>query len=174
MSVKVDEAVQEINVVRASVETHKVDLAAKGYGADRVAKFDTLKADLLSKDSAQKRAQAMLEQKTKEQNDIMAAAGNLITKLQNAASSAYGKDKAALKEFRIGGRGKPRTVARMETTLEYLTGVAAAHSADLMANGFRSANIANPAKTKNLNKRAMPKDNGVDVLWGNYIININS
>lgn len=141
MPVKVDETVQEVNVVRASIETHKADLATKGYSVERVAKFDASKADLLGKDSAQKLAQVTLEQRTKEQDAIMVAAGNIITKLQNAASSAYGKDKTALKEFRVGVE-KPRTVSKMETTLEYLTGVAAKHATDLIANGFTQDDIS--------------------------------
>ncbi len=140
MPVKVDEVVQDVKVTRASMETNKGALAAKGYGPNRVAKFDTLQADLSAKTSAQNRAQDTLAQRTKDQNNMMAAAAEIITRLQDAASSAYGKGSPTLKEFRVGVN-KPRSVGKMETTLEYLTGVAAEHASDLIANGFSQEDI---------------------------------
>jgi len=140
MPVIVDEEGQEASVVRASIETHKDALAAKGYGADRVSKFDSLHADMSAKTSAQRLAQVTLFQRTKDQHDAMTAGSVIITRLQDAASSAYGRGSPVLKEFLIGVN-KPRAVGKMETTLEYLSGVAARRAADLNANGFSKDDI---------------------------------
>lgn len=141
MAEKVDLLLQDAQALRSVVEKYKTEFSERGYGDSRIAAFDAAIANVLSLDSAQKSAQETLRQKTEEQDDTMERGYAIIVLTQNAAKASYGRDKVALKEFRIGV-DRPRGVKDMITTLEYFTGVVQRHSVDLLANGMAQSDAA--------------------------------
>ncbi len=142
MPIVVDDVVQDSKALRATVETHKEELAAKGYGESKVKNLDNSIDNLLKKDAAQKTAQTDLLQRTSGQDTAMNAAFKMITKIQNAAKAAYGRDQVKLKLFKVGDE-KPKTVGKMLTTLEYFTGIIGKYSTDLISNGLLQDDISN-------------------------------
>ncbi len=142
MPIEVDDVVQDANAFRTGpMEKYKAELAAKGYSEARVGKFDAALDDLLKKDAAQKAAQAALLQKTQDQEVAIDASIAMITKFQNAAKAAFGRDKVRLKEFKVG-TDKPRNVGRLVTMLEYFTGLAGKYSVELLANGLTQDDLS--------------------------------
>jgi hypothetical protein len=115
------------------MERYKDEFSERGYGEARVSKFDAALEDVLKKDAAQKSAQAVMQQRTQEQNETVEKALMMITMVQNAAKAAFGRDTVRLKEFKVGTE-KGRSVKRLITMLEYFTGVVQKYSAELMAN----------------------------------------
>jgi hypothetical protein len=140
MSTTVDVAIQEAQALLAAINTHAAELAERGYDGTRVAAFQSALETALKRDSGQKGALAMLNQRTEAQDIAMKRASVLLAMVRNAAKSAFGKEKKILKEFRVGME-RPATVRQMLTVMEYMTGVVQKYSSELLQNGMSQENI---------------------------------
>lgn len=137
----VGDVVEDAKVLRATMETHKAELTAKGFKEARFTDFDSSLDAVLKKDASQKSAHAMLLQKTADQDSAVENGLKTITKIQNAAKSAFGRDKTRLKEFKVG-TDKSKSVSQLTIDLEYFTGLCAKYHDELIENGMTEEDVA--------------------------------
>ena len=140
MPVKVDEVVEDGKGLDQAMGNHKDVILAKGEGQKKRDKLEAAVNDLVRKNTAQVNAQNALEQRTKDQDEVMRAALENISQVQNAAKSAFEGDKIKQKEFKIG-TSKPTAVKGMITFLDYFTGIVQKYSDILLANGMTQSDI---------------------------------
>ena len=141
MPVKVDDVVEDGKGLDQAMGNHKDMIIEKGEGQK---KWDKLRAaidDLVKKNSAQVSAQTVMEQRTKEQDDAMRAAQEIVSQVQNAARSEFEGDRTKLKEFKIG-TARPTAVKGMITLLDYFTGLVQKYSDVMLANGMTQDDLA--------------------------------
>ena len=141
MAIMVNYTVQQGKAYLAAIGNHKPQFASKGFGDDRIKRLEDETSDLEAKDSSQKAAESQLEELTAEQNKLVARGVEIIRSVQNAGQSAFGKEPAALRDFKIGqtlGRGVPK----MLETLRYFIGLGIKYHDQLMVNGMTEDDIA--------------------------------
>ena len=141
MPITIDQLIEDAQALRTAISKYETVLEQKGFDKARRDEFDAAIQDALAKDSEQKKANKTLEQFTQAQEKAIDDALAAISLLQNAAKSAYGDDKAKLKEFVVGEK-KQRNASTLRTTLEYLEGVAQKYTAVLLKNGMAQQDIA--------------------------------
>lgn len=142
MPVLVDNIIDGAHGLGVAMENHKDIIAAKANGQKKKEKLQADIEELLRRNSVQMRAQSEMEQKTQAEHELIRVAQRAITQVQNAARSAFRRDKAKLREFKIGTQ-KPETAKGMITMLEYFTRVVQEYTEVLLANGMSEEDIAN-------------------------------
>jgi hypothetical protein len=138
MALVVNEILQDANVLGKTVAKYATEMADAGVTATMV---ESTAGDLAEKDKQQKLAVDLVAKKTALQNQIMQDGMDAINKIQNAAKSAFGKNKTITKEFHIG-IDKPVTVKGMMRELAYIKDTATTYVDDLKKNGIKDADIA--------------------------------
>lgn len=135
MAQTIGEVVEDGQSLQLTMQTHKADMIAKGFKEIRFQNFDDMLNAVIKKNSTQKAAHETLSQNTATQNSAIQDGLNMETKIQNAARSAFGKDKAKLKEFKIG-TAKSKSVSKLSQNLDYLAGVCTKYHDELVENGM--------------------------------------
>lgn len=142
MSDTVGKLIEDAEALQLAMQTHKTELTAKGFKETRFENFDTLFADVVKKDSTHTAAHATAMQSTQTQNDAVADAQSLISKILDAAKSAFGKkDKTTLKEFTVGTK-KSNSVGKLSERVDYLAGVCTKYHDELAENGLTDEDFA--------------------------------
>ena len=142
MPIIIDQLIEDAQAFRASVTKYETILEQKGFDKIRRDELDAAIKEAIEKDSDQKAASKTLEQLTQSQEKAIDDSLAIINLMQNAARSAFGDDRAKLKEFGVGEK-KRRNASTLRTTLEYLNDVAQKYSAILIKNGMTQQEITN-------------------------------
>jgi prophage DNA circulation protein len=116
-------------------------MIAKGFKDIRFQNFDGMLSAVINKSSTQKAAHETLTQNTASQNSAIQNGLSMVTKIQNAAKSAFGKNKTKLREFKIG-TDKSKSVSKLSQLLDYLAGVCTKYHSDLIENGLTEEDFA--------------------------------
>jgi hypothetical protein len=135
MAKTIGELTEDAESLQLTMQTHHADMVAKGFKEARFQNLDDLIKDVVAKSSTQKAAHETLSQNTEAQNSAIQDGLDMETKVQNAAKSAFGKDKTKLKEFKIGA-AKSKSVSKLSQDLDYLAGVCTKYHDDLIENGM--------------------------------------
>lgn len=144
MALSVDNVLHEAQAIQPLLQKYQSEMSAGGFGPERTMAFQNSVEDALTKDTAQRSAQAIMLQRTQEQNAAAHRSAVLITMIQNAAKSAFYNDKVRLKEFRVG-MPRIRGAKDLLTVMEYFTAIAKKYEADLLANGIRKEDLDSAA-----------------------------
>ena len=142
MAEKLDDVLQDANVLLSVTRKYATELAGFGVTAEELQAFVDAIETVNSLETQQREIINTVSAKTAEQNLKLAEARTAIKKLQTAAKAFYVDDKAVLKEFKIGGR-PPYSVAITVPELRYLQEVAARRTADLSTRGYTAADAEN-------------------------------
>lgn len=133
--------IEDATNLQLAVQTHKDEMLAKGFKEIRFKTMDDMLAAVVKTNSTQMAAHDNVAQNTESQNAAIAAGFAMITKIQNAARSAFGRNKTKQKEFRIGSK-KSKSVGRLSELLDYLAGVCTKYHEVLIENGLTEDDFA--------------------------------
>jgi hypothetical protein len=140
MPISLDQLIEDAQTLRNPITKYQTILEQKGFDKARRDELDAAIQEVIAKDSAQKEANKSLDQLTQAQEKAIDDGLAVIVLMQNAAKSAFGDDKAKLKEFGVGEK-KRRNASTLRTTLEYMNGVAVKYKAVLLKNGMTQQEI---------------------------------
>jgi len=140
MPVKIDQQVQEANVLHGKALKYAAELTAVGVTAEEIASLETARDDLITKDTQQREKANDLREKTTLQNNAIKNARVVIRKIRDVAKLVYRSDDTARSGFHIGNR-MPSSVSEMLTELAYLKKLATRRISDLQTRGLSQADI---------------------------------
>jgi hypothetical protein len=140
MPVSLDQLIEDAQTLRKAITKYESILEQKGFDKNRRDEFDQALQEAVAKDSEQKEASNVLARHTQAQEKAIDDSLATINLVQNAAKSAFGNDKAMLKEFSVGAK-KQRSASSLRTMLEYLIGIAQKNKAVLLKNGMTQEDI---------------------------------
>jgi hypothetical protein len=132
---------EDAKALQAVMLVYQADMITKGFKPIRFQSFDDMIKAAVSKTSTQQAAHETISQNTGTQDSAIKDALAMVTKIQNAARSAFGKDKRKLKEFGIGGK-KSKSVGKVGQTLDYLAGACTKYHDELIENGLTPDDFA--------------------------------
>lgn len=134
MDAKINYTLQDSNSLDATVTKHKDEMTAKGFEEASHQSLKDLRQDLVLKEAAQEKAEEKLTETTAAQNKTSEEIYKIIGLVKTAAKSAYGKDKSALKLFKVGD-SIPRSISGLETACDYTLSIVNERKADLLKSG---------------------------------------
>ncbi len=115
-------------------------MTAKGFTEARYTAFVNACNDLIQKEAAQQRAVKLVSEKTTEQDDAIKAVALVVQQVKNAAKSAFGKDPAKSKLFKVGVT-IPNSVKSLRSLTEYIIQLANEYHDTLLENGLTQEDI---------------------------------
>jgi len=140
MSKNVDYTLADAAALITSINENEAALTAKGMGAEKKTAVTDAYEAAKQKNIYQLKAVKLVNEKTVEQDIAYGVLNQSISKIQNAAKSAFGADKALLKKFRVGDN-HPRPVKTLITWGGYFQGLLLEHDDDLTGNGLVAEDI---------------------------------
>ena len=140
MAIKVDQLVQEANVLHGKALKYATELAGVGVTSEEITSLVTAREELFSKDTQQREKINDKREKTTLQNNAVKIAGVTIRKVRDIAKLVYRNDPTVRAEFHIGNR-LASTVSGMLTELAYLKELATRRLTDLQTRGLAQADI---------------------------------
>ncbi|HUI29326.1 MAG TPA: hypothetical protein VLX91_03840 [Candidatus Acidoferrales bacterium] len=135
MPYSIGQVTEDGDNLQLTMQNHRAEMIAKGFKEARFQSFDDSLNAVVRKNSTQKAAHSTLLQSTSDQNDAIDEGVKMVTKIQDAAKSAFGKNRTKLNEFKIGAK-KPYVVSRLAALLDYLAGVCTKYHDELIENGL--------------------------------------
>ncbi|RJP70817.1 MAG: hypothetical protein C4539_05795 [Ignavibacteriales bacterium] len=142
MSKNVDYELADASAVIDRVKENSETLTQKGFTKAKEDALVNAYNEVKLKNGVQLKAVKLAIERTAAQNAAFNNLLGLITRIQNAAKSAYGRNDAVLKKFRVGDK-QPNTVGRLTSWGEYFTGIILEHDEDLLANGLLQEDLTN-------------------------------
>ncbi len=142
MSKNVDYELADASAVIDRVKENSETLTQKGFTKAKEDALVNAYNEVKLKNGVQLKAVKLAIERTAAQNAAFNNLLGLITRIQNAAKSAYGRNDAVLKKFRVGDK-QPNTVGRLTSWGEYFTGIILEHDEDLLANGLLQDDLTN-------------------------------
>ena len=140
MSEKIDYLVQDNAALLEAIDGNRAAMDAKGFTDARYTALVSAKDDLIQKEAAQQRAVKLVVEKTAAQNDSIKSVAGIIQQIKEAAKSAFGKDPAKLRLFKVGDK-IPGSVKSLRSVTEYITQLALEYHDTLLANGLTQEDI---------------------------------
>ena len=141
MAESISDLTEDAQSLQLTMQTHKDELVTKGFKDTRFQDFSDALNAVIKKSSTQTAAQSTMVQSTDDQNSAIKDAIAIAAKVQNAARSAFGKNKPKMKEFKVGTR-KTRSVSQLSQLLDYLAGVCTKYHDELVENGMTADDFA--------------------------------
>ncbi len=140
MSKKIDYQIQDNDALLKAIDGNREAMTAKGYTEAKYTAFLNACSDLVQKEAAQQRAVKLVTEKTVEQNDALQAVTLVVQQVKNAAKSAFGKDPAKTKLFKVGDT-IPNSVKSLRSFTEYIIQLANEYHDTLLENGLTQDDI---------------------------------
>ena len=140
MTAKIDYLVQDSTALLQAIDGNRAAMDAKGYTETRYTALVNAKDDLIQKEAAQQRAVKLVVEKTAAQNDSIKSVAGIVQQIKEAAKSAFGKDPAKLKLFKVGDK-IPNSVKSLRSVTEYTMQLALEYHDTLLANGITQDDI---------------------------------
>ena len=140
MADNIDYLLQDSAALILTVDNNREAMNAKGFKESSYTALTNARQNLSTKETAQQKAIELAEKKTAEQNQLLNSTRQLIQNVKNAAKSAYGKDEAILRSFKVGEE-VPKTVAKLSTTCKFISAVTLEHHDALIENGLTEEDI---------------------------------
>ncbi len=140
MADKIDYLLQDSGALILAVDNNREAMNAKGFKDSTYSALTDARQNLFTKETAQQRAAELAGKKTAEQNLLVKETRQLIQNVKNAVKSAYGKDEAKLRPFKVGEE-VPASVKKLSTTCEYLSALVIEHHDVLLDNGLTEDDI---------------------------------
>jgi hypothetical protein len=132
--------VQDGYVLLTATKNHQAELAEYGVTAEEVQSLETAIGNLESKDAAHEEARNTETDKTKAQDAQIVLALKQIKKIQDLAKGAFGRTSPVLKQFHVGVK-QSKSVSSVLNELVYFKEVATRYQGDLVARGFKDADL---------------------------------
>lgn len=142
MDARINYTLQDSNSLDETITKHKDKMVAGGFEEVNHQSLKDLRQDLALKETAQEKADAKVDETTTAQNKVLEDKRRLVGLAKTSAKSAYGKDPATLKLFRVG-EDIPRGVSKLSATCDYLSGMITERKTDFLKNGFTQQMIDN-------------------------------
>jgi len=140
MSQKIEYQMQDNDALLKAIDGNRDAMNAKGFTDARYTAFADACNDLVQKEAAQQRAVKLVTEKTAEQNDAIKTVTLVVQQVKNAAKSAFGKDPAKSKLFKIGDT-IPNSVKSLRSLTEYIIQLANEYHDTLLENGLTQEDI---------------------------------
>ncbi len=158
MNAKVNYNIQDGNALDETIGRNEAALTAKGFPAENLTVLQECIGTLQAKESALNTGEKNLEDLTAEQNVCIASTKGLVSKVRNAASSAYVGNARVLKLFNVGiGKKIPRGINQLRAECELLSPIVVERKADLLKGGLQESDVTElgeaPAKLIDVDKR---------------------
>ena len=140
MSQKIDYQIQDNDALLKAIDGNRDAMTAKGFTDAKYTAFVNACNDLVQKEAAQQRAVKLVTEKTAEQNDAIKSVTLVVLQVKNAAKSAFGKDPAKTKLFKVGDT-IPNSVKSLRSLTEYIIQIANEYHDTLLENGLTQDDI---------------------------------
>jgi len=140
MADTIDYLLQDAGALILAVDNNREAMNAKGFKETAYTALTAARQDLSIKETAQQKAVELAASKTAEQDEAIKNVQQRIQNVRNAAKSAYGKDEAKLRPFKIGEQ-LTASVKKLSTSCQYLGGLLLEQHDILLENGLTEEDV---------------------------------
>ena len=140
MNAKVNYHIQDGNALDETTTRNLAAMTEKGFETENQTLLQECIADASIKETAQKKAESDLSDKTAEQNSAISETQASIKKLKGAVITGYDSDVRTQKLFNVGKR-LPYTLNSLRSECEYLATIIPGKETVLLKNGLVQADL---------------------------------